>query len=126
VPHDPDDLVGATVERAAEKVAAASGPPRRGLAVWTVGGTIIVLLLGVLGVLLAVDVSLNRQLRSLQNGQRCILADLDDHRHTNQGAHNRLAESLHVEIVQPDVAPLSPGQAQVLKASCSLFVGGDR
>jgi hypothetical protein len=55
-------------------------------------------------------------------GVGCLLADLDDHRHTNQGAHDQIAANLHVKIDQPDIIPLTKDQAQVLKQLCDEFV----
>lgn len=59
----------------------------------------------------------------IRQGISCLLADLDDHRHTNQFAHDELAENHHFpKILQPDVIPLTPEQAQVLKRRCEVFV----
>jgi len=63
------------------------------------------------------------QIHILNQGVRCLLADLDDHRHTNQGAHDTLASAHGIKIIQPDVIPLTREQAAVLKQSCSPYVG---
>jgi hypothetical protein len=60
--------------------------------------------------------------RIQKDGIACLLADLDDHRHTNQYAHDKLAEFDHIEINQPDVIPLTPAQAQALKSLCNEFI----
>jgi hypothetical protein len=60
--------------------------------------------------------------RVLRNGVACLLADLDDHRHTNQNAHNTLATAHHIEIIQPDLIPLSKSQVDALKQSCDTYV----
>lgn len=66
----------------------------------------------------------------LSQGVACLLADMDDHRHTNQFAHEQLARHIpasetksgHVEIEQPDVIPLTKEQADRLKEECDHFV----
>lgn len=96
------------------------GPNLTGL--YVIGLTIIVLLSG-----LIVSQTVNHRedrarSRLLKAGVACLLADLDDHRHTNQGAHNTLADHLGVQIIQPDVIPLTSSQAQLLKSYCQQFV----
>lgn len=64
----------------------------------------------------------DHQIHTLNNGVRCLLADLDDHRHTNQGAHDTLAAAHGIKIVQPDLIPLTRAQAEILKQACSPYV----
>jgi hypothetical protein len=58
----------------------------------------------------------------LNHGIVCLLADLDDHRYTNQNAHDQLAAHDMVIIQQPDVKPLTPQQVDQLKPACDRFV----
>jgi hypothetical protein len=64
----------------------------------------------------------NNRSEQLRRGVACLLADLDDHRHTNQYAHEKMAEADHVEIHQPDIIPLTREQAAKLKAACEPYV----
>lgn len=59
----------------------------------------------------------------IRQGISCLLADLDDHRHTNQFAHETLAMKHGFgAIQQPDVIPLTKDQAAKLKLQCDHFV----
>lgn len=59
----------------------------------------------------------------LRQGVNCLLADMDDHRHTNQFAHDQLAARHGFPpIVQPDVIPLSREQAEAFKANCEPYI----
>lgn len=80
--------------------------------------------------LLALIISLTVQQSTIKNNERlmrrgisCLLADLDDHRHTNQYAHDTLAKAHGFpDIKQPDIIPLTPQQAAELKKNCDTFV----
>lgn len=61
--------------------------------------------------------------KQLRQGVACLLSDLDDHRHTNQFAHDTLSQKHGFgSIPQPDVIPLSKAQAERLKANCTPYV----
>jgi hypothetical protein len=62
--------------------------------------------------------------RGLTHGITCLLADTDDHRYTNQEAHNQIAARFGLEIKQQDIKPLTEVQVARLKADCARFVGG--
>ncbi|HET7110269.1 MAG TPA: hypothetical protein VFI41_05320 [Gemmatimonadales bacterium] len=125
-PLPPSDLIDRAVERAAEKVAeggrARTARPTHDM----VNSGLLIAVLVLIGVLFAVRAGDRRAvLRSnetVRAGVGCLLADLDDHRHTNQFAHDKEADALHIEINQPDVIPLTHDQAQVLKQLCDEFI----
>jgi hypothetical protein len=75
-----------------------------------------------LGIAIKASIDSGHRDRLIRQGISCLLADLDDHRHTNQGAHDALADAAHIKIVQPDVIPLTKEEAQILKGSCERFV----
>lgn len=61
--------------------------------------------------------------KQLKQGVACLLSDLDDHRHTNQYAHDTLAEKHGFgKIIGPDVIPLTKAQAERLKVACMPYV----
>jgi hypothetical protein len=64
----------------------------------------------------------NHRSDQIRRGVACLLADLDDHRHTNQYAHQQIANAEHAEIQQPDLIPLTKEQAIRLKAACEPYV----
>jgi hypothetical protein len=86
-----------------------------------IGGPVLFVL--TLGLTTYTTMSLLRIESRLNHGISCLLADTDDHRYTNQAAHNQLAAQLHVQIDQPDIKPLSPEQVVRLKRECALFTG---
>jgi hypothetical protein len=64
----------------------------------------------------------DKSIKLLRQGISCLFADVDDHRHTNQFAHEEMAKKLGVEIIQPDIIPLTREQAAQLKTECEHFV----
>jgi hypothetical protein len=60
--------------------------------------------------------------RRLTHGVACLLGDTDDHRYTNQFAHDMIAARLGVDVKQQDVKPLTPEQVEKLKTECDNFV----
>jgi len=122
----PDNLVEQTIERAADKVAGAASssaftPSFVGL---YAAAIIIILLLGSLFIVRASDQrAIKRSETVLRAGVACLLADIDDHRHTNQDAHNDIINGLHLpKNLQPDLIPLTVEQAAILKEYCHVFV----
>lgn len=92
---------------------------------------ISLLFLGIGGpLLLALIISLSVQQGAIRNNERvmrrgisCLLADMDDHRHTNQFAHDTLAKAHGFsKILQSDIIPLTPQQATELKKNCDIFI----
>jgi hypothetical protein len=122
-PMPPENLVEQAVERAATKVADAgvavkhSHPVGMGLLIANVALVIALFFVraGDRRVIL-------HSTEVVKNGVACLLADLDDHRHTNQFAHENIAKAEGVDITHPDVTPLTKDQAQVLKKLCDEFV----
>lgn len=93
----------------------------RTMALLVIGGPILFLVTLGFGIKSYVD-GINRD-KLIRQGIACLLADLDDHRHTNQFAHESLAKNHHFpEILQPDVIPLTKEEAARLKSQCQHFV----
>jgi hypothetical protein len=124
-PMPPENLVEKTVERAASKVADAVAV-KSGAHVHPVGMGLLIANIILVGALFFVRASDRRTIlhseQIVRSGVGCLLADLDDHRHTNQGAHDTIADKLGTKVVQPDIIPLNKEQAQVLKGLCDEFV----
>lgn len=87
-----------------------------------IGGPLLFTL--TLGYAVKTTIDNNHRTQLLRDGVACLLADLDDHRHTNQFAHAELAHRHGIEINQPDVIPLSRAEAEALKKQCHHFVEG--
>jgi hypothetical protein len=110
------------LDRASDAVVEDNRRWRRSVALLVIGGPVLFVL--TLGVGVRNEVVRHRESRSLQNGVRCLLADLDDHRHTNQYAHEALADAAKIQIEQPDVIPLTKDQAAKLKMACATYIEG--
>lgn len=111
------------MDRATEAAKQDNDRWRKSVVLLILGGPLLVAL--TLGLGWKADHDRARQVRILSNGVKCLLADLDDHRHTNQAAHDTLAEKHGFgKIIQPDVIPLTKEQADRLKQSCETYVQG--
>lgn len=92
------------------------------MALLVIGGPILLALN--VGVAVKTHIDSDNTVKLVRQGVSCMFADLDDHRHTNQYAHQEIANALGLKINQPDVIPLTKEQAQALKESCVAFIHG--
>lgn len=120
----PENLAEQAVERAAEKVAHTVDITKGHRHPISVGLLIAnIVLVGALFFVRAGDQrEIRRAIRVVYDGTACLLADLDDHRHTNQTAHENLAEAEGAKVTQPDITPLNKEQANILKHLCDEFI----
>jgi hypothetical protein len=58
----------------------------------------------------------------IRQGIACLLADTDDHRHTNKNAHEQLAKAHGVVFDQVDSIPLTEEQATKFKQECNPYI----
>lgn len=92
----------------------------RTMTLLVIGGPL--LFVATLGYAIKSHVDADHATKLVRQGISCILADMDDHRHTNQFAHETLAAAHGIKIIQPDVIPLSREQADRLKQECDVFI----
>lgn len=111
------------LDRAAAAVLEDNRRWRRSVVLLIVGGPMLFIL--TLGIGIKGDRDRAHQVKILSNGVKCLLADLDDHRHVNQEAHEALARNHGFgKIIGPDVIPLTKEQAARLKLACNAYVQG--